>query len=451
MKIGENCAFVAILAALAFAPIQASAQGVQAAQAPSPTRLRAGVNDNLVILTWVDSNAVKGDYLVFRSDVPFDAGSFPSATRLGEIASGVRTYTYAPPDSKPYFYGVFAEAADGSPVQAFLSSQNVTPQGVTPQGVTAGKVAPTPATAQAASEAPASPAAESVPKPSATADQNAPSAPPSPFVAEIAAKAKGDAIVVTYKAAPKSRLVLYRGTAPITSAADLLDATLVAAFTDKDGSFADYPVPGVDYYYALLGEEDLKAGRISIVPAVDTLTAPVHVHAGAVSSGLAETPPASRTPPLPYFLLEDGASGGAIMTEHEGPFPAQPVSPETQKAIASLLAKAPEGKPVMPATRLLPEELSAPSGGEDYALSLIVSDRIAAKDWDAAADQLRKYLSLNRSPRASARAHFYLGEALAFMGSGRDAFFEFLSAREFYPAETKPWIEYVLSTFRDAS
>ncbi len=434
MKIGENCAFVAILAALAFAPIQASGQGVQAAQAPSPTRLRAGVNDNLVILTWIDSNAVKGDYLVFRSDVPFDAGSFPSATRLGEIASGIQTYTYAPPDSKPYFYGVFAEAADGSPVQVFLSSQNVTPQGVT-----------------AASEAPASPAAESMPKQSAAADQNEPSAPPSPFVDEIAAKAKGDAIVVTYKAAPKSRLVLYRGTAPITSAADLLDATLVAAFTDKDGSFADYPVPGVDYYYALLGEEDLKAGRISIVPAVDTLTAPVHVHTGAVSSGLAETPPASRTPPLPYFLLEDGASGGAIMTEHEGPFPAQPVSPETQKAIASLLARAPEGKTVMPATRLLPEELSAPSGGEDYALSLIVSDRIAAKDWAAAVDQLRKYLSLNRSPRASARAHFYLGEALAFMGSGRDAFFEFLSAREFYPAETKPWIEYVLSTFRDAS
>jgi len=103
----------------------------------------------------------------------------------------------------------------------------------------------------------------------------------------------------------------------------------------------------------------------------------------------------------------------------------------------------------MPATSLLPEELSIPSGGEDYALSQIVSDRIAAKDWVSAADQLRKYLSLNRGPKASARARFYLGEALAFAGSGREAFFEFLSAGEFYPSETKPWIEYVLSTLRN--
>jgi TolA-binding protein len=77
-----------------------------------------------------------------------------------------------------------------------------------------------------------------------------------------------------------------------------------------------------------------------------------------------------------------------------------------------------------------------------------VSDRIAAKDWVGAADQLRKYLSLNRGPKAAARARFYLGEALAFTGSGRDSFFEFLSARDFYPLETKPWIDYILSTLQ---
>jgi len=267
----------------------------------------------------------------------------------------------------------------------------------------------------------------------------------------MAARAKGDAILISYKASPKSRLVLYRGVAPITGAADLLDATLVAAFTDKDGSFADFPVPGVDYYYALLGEEDLKAGKISIAAGVNSLSQAVQVRSGSVSSGLAETPPASRTPPLPYFLTEDGSPGGGLPAEDEGLFPPQPVSPDTEKAISSLLAAAPKVKPAMPAASLLPEELSAPSGGEDYALSLIVSDRIAAKDWAAAADQLRKYLSLNRGPKASARARYYLGEALAFMGSGRDAFFEFLSAQQLYPSETRPWIEYVLSTLRGSS
>lgn len=269
---------------------------------------------------------------------------------------------------------------------------------------------------------------------------------PQAFVSALAAKAQGDAILVSYKASPKSRLVLYRGSAPITKAADLLDATLVAAFTDKDGSFTDFPVPGMDYYYAILGEEDLKAGKIGISPGINSLILPIQVKASTLSTGLAETPAMSRTPPLPYFLMEDGAAGGgATLPIDEGPPPYRTVSPDTEKAIALILAKAPKIQPPLPATRILPEEKAAPSGGEDYALSLLVSDRIAVKDWPGAADQLRKYLSLNRSPKAAARAHFYLGEAMVYLGSSRDAFFEFLLARDFYPIETKPWIEYVLS------
>jgi TolA-binding protein len=255
--------------------------------------------------------------------------------------------------------------------------------------------------------------------------------------------------VISYTAEPKSRLVVYRGTAPITGASDLLDATLVAAFTDKDGSFADYPVPGVDYYYAILGEEDLKAGQISLVANVNTLTQSVQVPAAALASGYSEPSPSARTPPLPYFLMENGAAGGDVeLPQDDGPPPAKPVAPDTEKAITSILAKTPVLTASIPAVSLLPEELAAPSGGEDYALSLIVGDKIASKDWAGAADQLRKYLSLNRGPKAAARARFYLGESLAQAGSERDAFFEFLSARDFYPLETKPWIEFVLRALR---
>jgi hypothetical protein len=273
--------------------------------------------------------------------------------------------------------------------------------------------------------------------------------PTQAFVSTLTAKAKGDAIVISYKASPKSRLVLYRGIAPIVGAADLLDATLVAAFTDKDGNFVDFPVPGVEYYYAILGEEDLKAGRIGIAAGVNSLIRPALVRAAAISSGFSDPPPASRTTPLPYFLMETGASGGgSALSQDDGPPPMRPVSQETEKAISALLAKVPKIQYPMPATKILPEELASPSGGEDYSLSLIVTDRIALKDWTGAIDQLRKYLSLNRGPKASARARFYLGEALAFTGSLRDAFFEFLSARNFYPLETNPWIEYALSILR---
>jgi hypothetical protein len=418
MNIRKRSLTLALLTVFLFST-QAQGSGLDAVFAPFPSRLRAAVKDNLVILSWVDSPDVKAGYIVYRSVNPIDADSLPAATRLDTIAPGIQTYSDSPPDAKTYYYAVLAQAEDGSPYKVFISARNATASGI---AIVLPAVVPA---------APASAAAQQ---------------PALPFVTALAAKIKGDAIVISYKASPKSRLVLYRGGAPIIRAADLLDATLVAAFTDKDGSFADYPVPGVDYYYAILGEEDLKAGKIIIEAGTNSLTAAVQVRSAAVSSGFAETAPSSRTPPLPFFLMEDASSGSAIDSMDAGLPPARSVSPETAKAIAVLLAKAPSLTLEMPATHTLPEELAAPTGGEDYALSLIVSDRMAAKDWAGAADQLRKYLSLNRSPKASARARFYLGEALAFTGAGKDAFFEFLSARDYYPLETKPWIDYVLST-----
>jgi hypothetical protein len=446
MKIRKRNVAFALLAAFALSAAVAQSQGTapfpqatikgsgtDTVSVPSPTSIRASVKENLVILTWTDSPEFKGRYVVYRSDSAINTGNLLSAVRLGDITSGSQTYTDMPPNSKPYFYAVLPLANDGTPYKVFIPRGNITSIGIS--------------VGQAATDVPSTVVAD---KPSrAVTAQDSPSPASQAFISSISAKAKGDAIVISYGVSPKSRLVLYRGTAPIVGVADLLDATLVTAFTDMDGSFVDYPVPGVEYYYAILGEEDLKAGRIIITAGVNSLAHPVHVSAAAVSSDFAETPPASRTPPLPYFLMEDGVSGdGAELPQDGGPPPARSLSSETEKAIATLLAKFPQVSLVMPATSVLPEELSAPSGGEDYALSLIVTDRIAAKDWTSAADQLRKYLSLNRGPRASARARFYLGEALTFTGSSRDAFFEFLSAREFYPVETKPWIEYVLSILR---
>jgi hypothetical protein len=393
--------------------------------APFPSRVRAAVKDNSIILSWLDSPDLKSGYLVYRSESPIDANTLSTAKRLGSITMGAQSYTDVPPDPKPYFYAVLAQSEDGSPYQVFIPAKNTTTTGIS--------LPP-----------PKAPIPVAAPVLQATAAPTPP-APAGPYVSGIEAKAKGDSIVISYKASPKSRLVLYRGSAPIVQAADLLDATLVAAFSDKNGSFADYPVPGVEYFYAILGEEDLKAGKINIAPGVNSLSTAVQVRASTVSAGFGETPPASRTPPLPYFLLENESIGSAALTLDEGLPPPRPVSPETSKAISILLAKTPPAKKVAPPVRVLPEESAAPAGGEDYALSLITGGKIASKDWAGAIDQLRKYLSLNRSPKAAARARFYLGEALVSTGSMQDAFFDFISARDFYPIETKPWIDYVLS------
>jgi hypothetical protein len=420
MNMRKRGVVLCLLAAIALSA-QAQDEKADTVFAPFPSRLRAAVKENSVVLTWIDSPDLKSGYAVYRSEAPIDAASLPSAKRLGTITVGAQSYTDVPPDFKPYFYAVLAQAEDGSPYQVFIPAKNTTPVGIALPPPKAPVAAPPPA-----------------------APQPAPAA--GPFVSGIEAKARGEAIVISYKASPKSRLVLYRGSSPIAQAADLLEATLVAAFSDKNGSFADYPVPGVEYYYAILGEEDLKAGKIGLALGVNSLPAAVQVRASATASGFIETPPASRTPPLPYFLLENESIGNAALSLDEGLPPPRAVSPETSKAIGELLAKAPMLKKTMPAVLVLPDESRAPTGGEDYALSIIVKEKMQSKDWHGTIDQLRKYLSLNRSPKAAARARFYLGEALASVGTNQDAFFEFISARDFYPAETKPWIDYVLST-----
>jgi hypothetical protein len=419
--------------------------------APFPSKLRAAVKDDQITLTWIDSPDVKGGYVVYRSSAPMSAGNLEAAAKLAVVNRGVQAYADRPGDATAYYYLVLALAEDGTPYQVFIPAKNATSAAIAaeapPQAIVAAKPAVQPE-APAAAPAAALPAAAPAAPPAAPA---VPVKPSEPFADALAASVKGEALMLAYKAPAGSRLVLYRGTTPIKAASDLLDATLVSAFADKDGTFADYPVPGVEYYYALLGENDLKAGIVAIFPGRNALLDPVGLKAIGSYSGFVEVSPNSRTPPLPYLLPDAGsASGGSASPRDEAP-PERTIAPDTKKAVDSLLAAAPSLQPPMPALSFLPEELSSPSGGEDYALSIIVNDRLAAKDWEGAADQLRKYLSLNRGPKAAARAHYYLGQALAFSGSYRDAFFEFLSSRELYATDAKPWIEFVLSRLKSAS
>jgi hypothetical protein len=448
---GAAAADAGTQAAAASQPLAAEggALAPDAVFAPFPSRLRAAVKGDQVTLTWIDSPDVEGGYVVYRSSAPMNAGNLEAAAKLAVVDRGAQTYSDRPGDATPYYYLVLALAEDGSPYQVFIPAKNATSAAIAAeapaQPVAAAQPAPPPEAPAAAQPAP-QPAAAPVASPAP-----APAKPSEPFADALAASVKGEALILAYKAPASSRLVLYRGTSPIKAASDLLDATLVSAFTDKDGTFADYPVPGVQYYYALLGENDLKAGVVAIFPGRNALADPVGLKGIGGYSGFVEVSPNSRTPPLPYLLPDTGsAAGGSASPRDEAPTE-RTIAPETKKAVDSLLATAPSLQPPMPALSFLPEELSSPSGGEDYALSIIVNDRLAAKDWEGAADQLRKYLSLNRGPKAAARAHYYLGQALAFTGSYRDAFFEFLSSRELYATDAKPWIEFVLSRLKSAS
>ncbi len=406
----------------------------EAVFAPFPSKLRAALREGQVVLSWEDSADVKGRYAVYRSLAPIDGlSAFAGAEKVGEVESGIGTYVDRPSGGAAYYYLVLAVGSEGEPYKVFIPARNTTLAAIALPPSESLPAAPAPA-------APATPAAATAAEP--------------PSLEGVAAAQAKDAVVVSYRSRiPGQRLVLYRSSQPILGSASLLDAVLVAAFEDKSGAIADYPVPGVDYWYAILPEEELRAGRLSVEPGRNATRDSVSIPAGLYRVGLPATPPLSRTPPLPSFLLEKGLVAGPGETAAPLAAPAasaeyRELGPEAAKAAALLLEGAPRLEAQRPPVTILPEERKSPSGGEDYALALIAREKLLPGDAAGAAEQLRKYLSLNRGPRAAARARYYLGEALAVEGAYREAFFEFLRARELFAAETAPWIDYLIAVLR---
>jgi hypothetical protein len=380
--------------------------------APFPSRLRVAAKGEKVVLSWIDSPDVKAGYAIFRHTEALNMANISLATRVGRVEAGVQTFSDSPTEGGSYYYAVLALSEDGTLFQVVIPARNATTAPLA--------VAPPP------------------PKPT--------------YVVEgLKAEAKGESIVLSYKAlAPSAKLVVYRGQAQMARASDLLEASLVTTFTDRDGSFIDYPVPGVEYWYALIGEEDFKAGKIELVPGKNSTTASARIAAASYASPISSISPASRTPPLPALLFDASAAlpGYGI----QGPtasVAAKPVSPETGKAIVPLMSYTPSIEVTRPAVTLLNEEKSPPSGAEDYALALIVTEKLAKGDSSGAVTQLRKYLSLDRGEAVRVRARFYLGQALALTGSFREAFFELLVVRSTYARETKAWFDYTLSMLHE--
>ncbi|MBL8967661.1 MAG: hypothetical protein JNG85_11685 [Spirochaetaceae bacterium] len=430
MRYAQTLALAGILLLATFTPVAqepaaagAATGGSEAVFAPFPSRLRVAVREGKVVLSWEDSPEAFSRYAVYRSKEPMDGSdSFAKAERLGEAAAGAATYVDSPEGGIAYFYLVLAVGEDGEPYRVFIPGKNTTLSAVS-----------VPAAAPIVVEAP---------KPAAVVP---------PAVTGIAASLREDAVLVSYRANEKAkRLVLYRGSAPILDTAGLLEAVLVASFEAAESGIIDYPVPGVDYWYALIPEDELRAGRILIEKGKNSTAAAVKIPAGLYRVGLPETTPLSRTPPLPAFLLERPLSGtGELPSLPPNPAPKE-LSVEAAKAASSLLALAPSSVERRPPLRVLAEESRAPSGGEDYALGLIVKEKLLKGDFAGGAEQLRKYLSLNRSAKAATRARFYLGEALAYQGAYRESFFEFLLARESYAAETTPWLEYLVGVLGES-
>lgn len=363
--------------------------------APVVSSLSASVLGDTIILTWTPAPDVTGTSEILRSESPITAATEATAELRGKVDHGVTEFRDASESGKTWWYAVVSTDSDGTRYNFFLPASNSL---IMP--VYTGAVAiPTKST-----------------------------------ISGFTAKVRNDAVILGWSATlPGTNLVLYRSTSPFTSFSSLVSAVLVSAFADSGGSFTDYPVPGVPYYYALLDEDAVHAGIVAFEKGTNMNSVPVEVPAELSVIKRATVQPL-RPMPLPFLNLAQGTE-----------VPKTTFSPATEERIARLMGSAREPVRVHIPFIFRSDLESTTSGGDEYALRLIVTEGFGAGAYEATIARLDDFLSLRRSEQTAARAHFYRGEAYFFLGKHEEALLDFLLARDTYENQAGEWIQYALS------
>lgn len=374
---------------------------------PFVSRLEGEIKNNLLRLSWKDSPDVKGPVYIYVSDAP--VGEDYDLSRMGrpvEVPYGAESYIYEIDAPGTYHYFVVASDESGRRYELpvpFNNTVNIIVEqsngGLAVSAVVPGR-----------------------------------SGTP-PGISGIEASADGDRIVITFDAAGTAKnAVLYRGVKPLETISDLAGAVIVQSGVVSP--YADYPVPGIPYYYAIVPEEELARGTVGIHPGENTTIEPVE----AGGAGAGRSPLFMRSLPLPAIALAAAVPG---LDADSGTPPVEALDAEAAGLLGN---RARPSKTLVPMTpRAFGRDLDEQSGGgEDYSLRSIMKDSFAKRDWERCRQELQRFLSLPRSAGAEARARFYLGQCYYFLNMPRESLFEFLSAKNEYPDESAEWINAVL-------
>jgi hypothetical protein len=414
MKMETPILFALVLLVFFPAPSRAQDSGVPGTLV---TGIEALTRNNLVRLTWKDSPEARGPVYIYRSANPFPqwipegaTDSVFEAQKPVDVPYGVESYIDDLGSAGRVYYLIAASDALGNRYLRALPSANTLSV----------EIAESPSLAVRPVES---------------------SGPGGISALEI--RPDGDAVVIRYRVNRSGNTVLYRSVQPITRTADLLSAVIVQSGVNPP--ITDYPVPGIPYYYAVIFEDELSRGNVGIYPGYNATVNPVEITADRV--GLPQAAEL-RSMPLPLISLNYAVPGIDHFSELRNPIP---LSLATTKALGTL-RRSPESPEPGRTSRAFSQDLEADDYGvsaENRALRVIVRGPFAEGDWETARADLDRYLSIHHSNLAEARARFYRGQTLYFLEAYREAFYEFLLVRDYYPVEVNEWLESCLAVLVD--
>jgi hypothetical protein len=458
--------------------------------APFVSHAEARVRDRKVELTWSDSPSVKGNILIFRSRTPFPDSGSEGSEQCATVYYGRQTFTDEVNAGGNWYYLVLATTESGELFDLVIPFNNVIEvriDGGTHLVSAAGLAAPvTSVEALNEGEKRAEEPRDSPYQDGATGayNYNPPAYEPSAMAGAapyqsynppaqsgytsggglstpsttlaltgLSAYPDSSGIRVNFLSGnPSKHAVVYRNIAPIMRLSDLLSAE-IAKLPGAESPFIDTVQTGVPCYYAVVYDEDLRAGTAYIAPGYNATIYPAMVIQGVARMeqnawGLAQT---NAPPPV--------ASGNALQTPaapSQSHYPEQGtggrLSLEAAAALSGTTFGAPrsgkqtaEDKVSLSEPKIFGEDLEqAPAGTEEAALQNIVRELVLWRRWDEAADALRQYLLNNTSALAS-RARFYLGQSFYFSGAADKALTEFLAVQSRFPEESSLWIQACLT------
>jgi hypothetical protein len=382
--------------------------------APFVSRLKAIEQSTSIVLSWQAPSGIKGYNIIYRYTEEITEKNIDKAELITRIDANVESYTDYPPNGSDYFYAILIEDSRKTIHKLFIPFRNKTSTGV---HIT---LVPN--------------------REESTAD-----------ITEIQANAAGDSVTITFKSSnPDRELLLFRNTSPITSEDDLVSSITPYALPAKSVSFIDYPIPGIDYYYAVLDAEQFKIGKFSLVKNENTMSSSVSLPISDDRVGLTE-PQYSDLLPLPYLSLSMSVETGKRILS--SPYALMPglkkLSPQTRTKIDNFIKKLKSTKKTEMTPEILPADTSANQSGEAYKLQEIVKNDFIPKRFDNVKIKLSDFLAIEHGEEVSSRANFYYAQASYFTGDYKKAFLHFLLADDKYYPEIQPWLDACFGKFEN--
>jgi hypothetical protein len=381
--------------------------------APFISRLKATVEGTTVKLTWKDSEDIDGQYVVYRHTQEIGERNFEKASRIAIVESGTEYYIDHPPNQDTYFYAVLAQQNE-TLYTLFIPFRNKTITGV------------------------------SIEKPKSLQDIVA-------NISNISTEVKEDSVVIRFSSSRADReLLVYRSMDPLEEKTDLSEANPIRIIPSSRTSVTDFPIPGIEYYYAVLDSELVKRGKSSFKMGENSTRQGVRIPLGK-RVGLPEST-VRRTLPLPLYPLSIEVDTGDQLSQVSVSVPEKQteLSPATAKGVNSLLSRISIQEPREPEPMVLQVDKALEKyGGEEYILKSILENSFNTGKWSAAEEELNEFLQTHHSESIEERAHFYRGQVYYFQQKYREAFMDFVLARDGLYSHVNPWLDAIFRKLRD--